>query len=292
MAVDTFIPEVWAAELLTVLDKSHVFGQVGVINRDYEGEISQFGDTVHIGSLTNPVIAPYTKNVTVISPQTLVTTDQTLLIDQSQYFAFEVDDIDARQVRDNGELMSRAAQQAAYGLSDLGDTFIAGLMATGAGNVLAAQDVNADTPGSAYRVLIRLKLALDKANVPQDGRWVVVSPDFYAVLLSDSRFVDASQFGSNAPITNGQVGRALGFDVMVSNNLPAGTAGTPPEVSNFVIAGHGIATTYAEQINNVEAYRPESAFSDALKGLHLYGAKVVRPEALAVCDVDVTVAAV
>jgi hypothetical protein len=84
------------------------------------------------------------------------------------------------------------------------------------------------------------------------------------------------------------VGQILGFSVTVSLNLPTGTAGTNPEVSNFVIAGHPMACTYAEQINSVEAYRPQASFGDAIKGLHLYGAKVVRPEALAVIDADVT----
>src|SRR5574337_463011 len=113
MAVDSFIPEVWNASLLTTLSKKYVFGQGGIINRDYEGDISQYGDTVHIGSLTDPTVATYTKNVTVIDPATLATTDQTLLIDQSKYFAFEVDDVDARQVRNNGDLMGKAAMRTA-----------------------------------------------------------------------------------------------------------------------------------------------------------------------------------
>jgi hypothetical protein len=75
----------------------------------------------------------------------------------------------------------------------------------------------------------------------------------------------------------------------VSTNLPTGTAGTLPEVSSYIIAGHRMATTFADQISKTEAYRPPDSFSDAVKGLHLYGAKVVRPEALAVIDVDVTV---
>jgi N4-gp56 family major capsid protein len=290
MAVDLFIPKVWAAELLTALDKTLVAGQTGVTNRNYEGEIANFGDTVHIGSLSNPTIADYVKNVTAINPQTLTTTDQTLVINQAKYFAFEVDDVDARQVRDGGVLMTRAAQQAAYGLAEATDTFLLSAMATGATNVVPAADVTSATPGGAYSIVLKLKLALDKQNVTQDGRFLLVSPDFYAVLLSDPRFVDAAQYGSNAPVQNGEVGRVLGFSVIVSNNLPGGTAGTPPEVSNFVIAGHSMATTFAEQISKVEAYRPESAFSDAVKGLHLYGAKVVRGEALAVCDVDVTIA--
>lgn len=286
MAVDTFIPEVWAAELLVALKKRYVFGQPDVINRDYEGDIAQYGDTVHIGTLTAPTISTYTKNVTVINPQTLTTTDQTLLIDQSKYFAFEVDDVDARQVRDSGQLLDKAAMESADGLRDVADQFVATLMTTNAGNVLTAGD--AATGDAAYKIVLALKVKLDKAKVPTDDRYIIVSPEFHALILQDSRFIDSSSYGSNTPILNGEVGRILGFRVMVSLNLPAGTAGTAPEVSNYVVAGHRIATTFADQINKTEAYRPESAFADAIKGLHLYGARVVRPEALAVMDVDVT----
>lgn len=287
MAVDTFIPEVWAATLLTTLEENYVLAAPGAINRDYEGEISQFGDTVHIGSLADPTVSNYVKNVTVIDPQTLSTTDQTLLIDQSKYFAFEVDDVDARQVRNGGALLTVAAQRAAIKLQELADTYVGTLMTAGAGTILAAADVA--TANAAYATLIRLKVALDRANVPQQGRFVAVSPEFYALLLHDARFTDASASGSTAALTNGFVGRAAGFDIRVSTNLPAGTAGTLPEVSSFIIAGHSMATTFAEQISKTEAYRPQNSFSDAVKGLHLYGAKVVRPEALAVIDVDVTV---
>jgi len=287
MAVDTFIPEVWAATLLTTLEENYVLAAPGSVNRDYEGEISAYGDTVHIGSLADPTVSNYVKNVTVIDPQTLTTTDQTLLIDQSKYFAFEVDDVDARQVRNGGSLLTTAATRAAIKLQELADTYIGTLMTASAGTILTPLDVT--TANGAYATLIRLKVALDRANVPQQGRWVAVSPEFYALLLHDTRFTDASASGSTAALANGFVGRAAGFDIRVSTNLPAGTAGTPPEVSSFIIAGHSMATTFAEQINKTEAYRPDNSFSDAIKGLHLYGAKVVRPEALAVVDVDVTV---
>lgn len=286
MAVDTFIPEVWAAQLLVALEERHVFMQDGLTNRDYEGDISAYGDTVNIGTLSDPTVATYTKNVTAINPATLATTNQQLLIDQSKYFAFEVDDVDARQVRNSGDLMNKAAMRAAIGLRDTADSFVATLMSTG-GTALAAQDVA--TADAAFLLLRRLRMTLNKANVPTDGRWVTISPEFEALILGDARFIDASRYGSTAPILNGEIGRAIGFRVLTSNNLPEGTAGTPPEVSNFVIAGHPMAVTVAEQIVKTEAYRPESAFSDAVKGLHLYGAKVVRPEALVVCDVDVTV---
>ncbi|ADE43451.1 major head protein [Streptomyces phage phiSASD1] len=286
MAVDTFIPEVWSADLMVALRGAQVFGQLGVINRDYEGDVSQAGDTVHIGSLSRPTISTYTKNSTSIDPQTLTTTDQTLLIDQSKYFAFEVDDVDKRQARDGGRLLNQAADEAAFGVADVVDLFLAGLITTSAGNVLTAGD--ATTPDAAYKIILALKLKLDKAKVPTAGRFVIVSPEFYALILQDQRFTDVARYGDSNAIRNGEVGKVLGFDVMVSMNLPQGTAGTAGEVSNFVVAGHGMATTYAEQINNVEAYRPQNSFSDAIKGLHLYGAKVVRPEALAVMDVDVT----
>lgn len=289
MAVDTFIPEVWSAELLTTLDENYVLAAPDASNRDYEGDIANAGDTVHIGSLTDPTVSSYTKNVTVIDPQTLTTTDQSLVIDQSKYFAFEVDDVDKRQAQNGGRLLTVAAQRAAVKLQELADTYLGTLMTANAGTVLTAADVA--TPAAAFSVLIQLKVALDRANVPQAGRWIAVSPEFYGLLLADPRFTDASAYGQGGVVANGIVGRALGFTVKVSTNLPTGTAGTAPEVSSFIIAGHRMATTFAEQINKTEAYRPDNSFSDAVKGLHLYGAKVVRPEALAVIDVDVTVPA-
>ena len=114
MAVDTFIPEVWAAELLVALKAEHVFGQGNLINRDYEGEISDFGDTVHINSLSAPTVQNYVKNTTNIAPQDLTTADQLLVIDQSKYFAFQVDDVDQRQARNGGQLLTKGASEAAY----------------------------------------------------------------------------------------------------------------------------------------------------------------------------------
>ena len=287
MAVDTFIPKVWAAELIVALEEHHVFAQDGLVNHDYEGEISDVGDTVHIGSLGAPTVSTYVKNTTVISPQTLATTDQTLVIDQAKYFAFEVDDVDARQTGEGGQLLTTAAYLAAVALRDQLDTLIATTMSTTAGTILSAQDVL--TADAAFLLLRRMRMTLNKANVPTDGRWTVISPEFEALILGDARFINASQYGSNTPIMNGEIGRALGFRILTSQNLPAGTAGTGVEVSNFAIAGHPMAFTVAEQINKVEAFRPPDSFSDAIKGLYLYGVKTVRPEALVAVDADITV---
>jgi N4-gp56 family major capsid protein len=284
-AVDAFIPEVWNASLLTRLEQDLVLAAPGAINRDYEGDIAQKGDTVHIGTLTDPTVSDYVKNVTVIDPQTLATTDQTLVIDQSKYFAFEVDDVDARQAA--GDLLTKAAQRSAVKLQETADTYVGTIMTANAGKILTPAAIT--TSDQAFSILIRLKVALDRANVPQQGRWVAVSPEFYGLLLLDPRFNDAARSGSTDALRNGIVGSALGFTVKVSTNLPVGTAATAPAVSSFIIAGHPMATTFADQIAKTEAFRPQSSFSDAVKGLHLYGAKVVRPEALAVQDVDVTI---
>lgn len=290
MAVTSFIPEVWAAALLTTLEEHHVFAQDGVTNRDYEGEIRAYGDTVQIGYLSDPTIAPYTRNSTDLSsPEVLTTTHATLVIDQAQKFNFMLDDLDARQVRDDGALVDKAAQRAAIGLRDVMDTYLAYTMVnnTHASNVLDPVDV--DSPDEAFQLLRRLRMTLNKRNVPSDGRFVIVAPEFELLLLGDNRFLDASAYGSNAPIMNGEIGRAVGFRVLVSNNIPAGYPASAGETSNWVIAGHPIATTVAEQITSVEAFRSQKHFADVVRGLHLYGAKVVRPEALAICDVDVTI---
>ncbi|MDA8438237.1 MAG: hypothetical protein M0Z51_05150 [Propionibacterium sp.] len=288
MAVDTFIPEVWSAQLQVALAQYLVTGQPGVINRDYEGEIANQGDTVHIGAIGRPTVSTYTKNTTVLAPEVLATTDQSLLIDQAKSFDFKLDDVDKAQTRAGGQLLNRAAEEAAKSVAEVIDSYLLTLMSAGAGKILTPQAVG--TADAAFLLLRQLNMWMNKVSAPRSGRWAVVSPEFEALVLGDPRFIDASKYGSSTPILNGEIGRAVGFNVMVSNQLPVGTAATNPAVSNFVIAGHGMATTFASQISKVEAFRPEASFSDAIKGLSLYGAKVVRPEGLVVCDVDVTVA--
>lgn len=277
MAIDNFIPEVWSARLLMNLRKFLVYGQAGVVNRDYEGEINQAGDTVRINSIGPVTVGTYTKNNNIGDPETLTDAQQTLLIDQAKYFNFQVDDIDRAQQKP--QVMDAAMQEAGYGLRDVADQFIAGLYTgVAAGNTIG-DDVTPIVPTKtdAYEYLVDLATILTDAKVPQDGRWVVVPPWFYGLLLKDDRFVDASKSGSTDALRNGQVGRAAGFDVLQSHNVP-NTAGTKYKI----IAGHPMAISYAEQINKVEAYRPEKRFADAVKGLHLYGAKLVRPAGIAV----------
>jgi hypothetical protein len=282
VAITQFIPEVWAAQLLSSLKKSLVYAGPSVVNRDYEGDITGQGDTVRIVSISRPTVASYTKDSTTITPETLTDAQRSLLIDQAKYFAFEVDDIDMRQARNGGALLAEAADEAAYALADTAGQYVASLYTgASAGNQIGT--VSVTTAALAYTQLRRLKVKLDEANVPQSGRWVVVPPWYHGLLLEDDKFVRVDASGTSEGLRNGVVGRALGFDVLVSNNAPLVTGD-----DYAVMAGYPGAISFAEQINKVEAYRPESAFSDAVKGLHLYGAKLVRPTGIATVLASIT----
>ena len=278
MAIANFVPEVWAAELLVALEKSLVYAAPGVVNRDYEGEISRFGDTVHITGLADPTIGTYTSHQD-ITIEDVDDTTQALLINQAKYFAFEVDDIERRQARNGGAVLSEQARKAAYKLRDTADQFVASLMGAA---TTPGSEVTINQASQAYDLLVDLSVDLDEANVPSEGRWVIVTPAFYGWLLKDSRFVGAGDAAAASTRANGVVGTAAGFTVHKSNNAPDG-----PGAGNgkLIIAGYPGAVTYAEQIASTEAFRMEKRFADGVKGLHLYGAKVVRPTALASRDV-------
>lgn len=284
MSLATFTPEVWTQELLSALEKSTVIAAPGVVNRDYEGDIAQAGDTVHINSIGDPSIATYTPGSTSITPETLTSAQQSLVVDQAKYFAFLVDDIDKRQ--NKGNVMSEAMRRAAYKLRDAADIYVEALLRAGVAtaNALGTIAVATASPTAAYdSVLIPLKVALDEANVPTEGRYALIPPWVHGRLLRDDRFIRADASGKPAASANGMVGEAAGFSLRVSNNLPLITGD-----DYSVIAGVPDACSYAEQINQTEAYRPESSFSDAVKGLHVYGAKVTRPDCIATATVSKT----
>ena len=271
MAVTGFIPKLWSARLLNALDKSHVFANV--VNRDYEGEIKKMGDTVHINTIGAVTIGTYTQNTDFTSgPETLATTDQTLTIDQAKYFNFQVDDIDAAQAA--GDIMDKAMTRAAYGLADASDKYIAGILAGAAdtSNTVSASAV-ALTSSNVYENVVKMRTILDKANVPTAGRWLVIPPEMYALILLDDRFVKTGGEMAEGILRTGLVAQAAGFDIYLSNNCVS--VNSHSKDTYTIVGGVDSAATYAEQIVSTEAYRPEKRFADAVKGLHVYGAKVV-----------------
>lgn len=285
MAITKFVPEIWSAALLKALRDQLTYAQAGVINRNYEGEIARAGDTVHITSFADPAVRDYTKNGT-ITWDLLTDTQQTLVVDQADYFAFKVDDIDKRQAL--GGFVEEATTGASYNLAAEADDFVGGLMVAGAGNDLGS--VALTTPGEAYELLVSMRTSLKRSNTPDDGRFVIVPPELYALLLQDDRFVRADASGTTAALRNGQAGSAAGFTVIESNRVPEVSIETGSDVAYSVVAGHSMATTFAEQIANTEALRLENTFGDGVRGLHLYGGKVVRPDNLVKAEVDIDLA--
>lgn len=282
MAITESQVTVWAAELQSSLKKTLVFAGPNAVNRNYQGEIRSAGDSVRILSISRPTIATYTKDSTTITPETLTDAERTLIVDQTKYFAFELDDIDYAGTMNGDRLMSEAASESAYGLADTADQYVAGLYSgAAAGNQISTTAVT--TSALAVTALINLNVKLDQANAPRQGRYVIIPPWFHGLLLGSDLFARVDASGNSEALRNGLVGRAFGFDVYVSNNV-TNTTGDDYRVC----AGYPGAITYAEKINKVEAYRPESAFSDAMKGLHHYGAKLVRPEGVATLIASIT----
>lgn len=276
MAMNNFIPEIWTAAALGALREELVFAQPGIINREYEGEIKQFGDTVHITSVNDPQVRDYAGTITW---DDLTDLERALLIDQKKYFAFTVDDIDKAQAK--ADFVDEATKGASHNLALAADTFVATTMAAGvdASNQVGATTIA--TPDEAYKLLVKMRRILKRSYVPADQRWITVPPEMYSLLLEDKRFTDASKSGTTDTLRNGQVGRAAGFDVIEANTVPE-TGGV-----FTVIGGHPMATTYADQILKTESVKLENRFGDGIRGLHVYGAKVIRPKALVTAEVTV-----
>jgi len=282
VSLNNFIPAVWAANILANLHKTLIFAQAGLVNRDYEGDIRAYGDRVNINSIGTVTLFDYTKGTDMPAPETLTDSQRQLIITEAKGFNFVIDDIDKAQ--QNPKLMTAATKEAAYALGDEADQFVAGLYvdaATNIGSTVAPETIT--TADDCYNILTELAVSLDEENIPRQNRQVVVPPWFLGQLAQDLRFVGAG-VPDQSTLRNGFEGRAAGFDVAMSNNVPTavdGTAGTSYKIQ----ASTPEARSYAEQIVETEAYRPERRFGDALKGLHVYGGKVVRPEALAVAHV-------
>jgi len=279
MAIDNFIPQIWANRILENLNAAHVFADR--LNRDYEGDIKAAGDSVRINSIGRVTISDYVKNGAITAPETLQGSDMVLEITQAKYFNFEIDDIDKWQQKP--KLMDAATRETAWSMADAVDTYLASILQAGstnnvtgaAGAVLTIGTAALET--NAYVALVNAGVALTEQNVPTRGRWAVIPPWMEGMLLKDDRFVSYGTVANRDDLKNGNIGRAAGFDIYVSNNLSS-LAGAG--VNYYIQTGVNESATYAEQIDDTEAFRPEGSFSDALKGLHLYGAKVTRPYGL------------
>jgi hypothetical protein len=274
LTVNNFIPTIWSGQVFTDFQKETILG--GFCNRNYEGEISGQGDTVKINSVGPVTVRTYTKNSTGnLTVEQLADSQSTLVIDQADYFAFSVDNIDTAQAK--GDVMGAGVTNAAQAMAEKADTFVANLY-TQAGASTYATVTLASSDHGVLDLFGRAGQLLSEMNCPKAGRRAYISPYVEAQLVKQNVLMT---LGANAELFgNGYLGRYLGFDIFGSNNLATGSTHTAAQPVHECLFGTVEAITFADQIVKTVAYQPEGAFSDAVKGLHVYGAKVIKPKAL------------
>jgi len=289
-----FLPSVYSKKVLNFFRKASVVE--AITNTDYAGEISSFGDSVKI--IKEPVISvsDYTRNSDTTETR-LTDAEISLVVDSAKAFKFIVDDIETNMSHVNFKEV--ASSSAAYALKDSYDAAViavmfAGLSSSSPDHVLGADnatdlgagvydgtgniDLGVSGETDPLDLMARMARLLDEQNVPEEGRWFVGSPDFYEVLgQSASKLLSVDYNAGQGSIRNGLVssGKLRGFDMYKSNNI-ASTS----NAAGKCLAGHISSTATANTILSTEVLRDPTSFGDIVRGLHVYGAKVLRSEAL------------
>jgi hypothetical protein len=289
-----FLPSVYSKKVLNFFRKASVVE--AITNTDYAGEISAYGDSVKI--IKEPVITVYDYTRGSDTTQTKLTDQEvTLVVDSAKAFKFIVDDIETNMSHVNFKEV--ATSSAAYALRDSFDAAVlvsmfAGVSSSSPDHVLGADsatklgagvydgagsiDLGVSAETDPLDVLARMARLLDDQNIPEEGRWFVAAPDFYEQLSqSSSKLLSVDYNAGQGSIRNGLVssGKLRGFSMYKSNNIAA--------VSNATgkcLGGHISSTATAQTIISTEVLRDPSSFGDIVRGLHVYGAKVLRNEAL------------
>jgi hypothetical protein len=251
-------------------------------NRDYEGDIQGVGSTVHVRTLGSVTMGSWTTNGT-ISYQDLAPTAETLVISDAQYFAVKVDDVDAAQ--NDIAALAKYARRAAVAVNNKVDAKIQGVYAsaltankiTGASSAAITLDSSSTALTGIYPVMVEAGVRLDVQNAPTEGRFFIVDPATYALLLNDTtHFIRSTELGDRmvqqGTIADGGrpgfVGQCAGFSIYKSNAVPSASG------AKYLLYGVEGAISYAAQIKSVEMIRLETTFATALRGLLLHGAGV------------------
>ena len=266
-----FIPEVFSKLLQAKFYKKSILPEIS--NTDYEGEISGQGDKVVIRTVPAVTINNYAGTITT---QELTTAKVEMLIDKAKYYSFKVDDVLAAQADIN--LLEGASTDAAEGMRIAVETDVL------AGAVTGATTIGSQTTITAANILtniLTMSKQLDELNIPEEGRFIVLSPEFIS-LLKQSELRQAYLTGDGtSPLRNGLVGMVDRFRVFQSNMVYTAASGADSGYTH-VLAGHPKALSFASQFTNTETVRMESTFGDQVRGLKVYGSKVVTPDALVV----------
>ncbi len=272
MALINFISTVWSETLLSQMDKKYV--AVANCNREFEGDIKGRGDRVKICGVGDIDVFDYTRNADFeTSIQQLSDSVKTLIIDQAKAFNFQIDDIDRAQ--SNPKLMDAAVRNAAAALANAADQHVFSLCIKAGSSISETA-----TKDNILDLIIDARTKLLESNVCDPGDIVIeVSPAIGALILKNKINVSST----DTALETGCIGTVAGCKVFISNNIV---------VSGNVhkcLARSKRAIAFAEQLSEMDAYRPEKRFADAVKGLHLYGAEVIYPSEMV--RLDLTVAA-
>jgi hypothetical protein len=262
MAIDQFIPEVWAAGVT----QSFIANQVVIptLNNAFTGDVTA-GNKVHIINATTPTIADYSATRT-ITAEALADTEVLLDIDQEKAFSVNVDDVDRVQASSE---FAPWVDSAGRALAEDAEDYLLGLMVTGASNANTA-NVEVDTADEAKTAVRAIRKAMANNKVPAAGRYLVVNPDFADLLIQG--LDDVSVAGTDSELRNGVIGRLYGFTVVESPLLS--TTGTPAAVGY-----HEAMVAFVNQIQSLESLRNPTKFADIVRGLNVYGGKVLKNEA-------------
>ena len=285
-----FVPTIYSQKVLKFFRRASVVEDI--TNTDYTGEIENYGDTVNIINEPTVTVSSYYRG-SVVNAQTLTDAQTTLTVDQAFAFSFKVDDIEERHSHLNWE--SIATSSGAYALKKKYDYNVLNAMISGASTdsglgTSGSGIAGVDTGDEASDLISKAGRLLDQNDVPQEYRWYVGSPILYEVLsksaskLMDQSIVDSSK---ESPLRNGKViaGPIRGFTMYKTNVFDTGTAGTDevnPSGSNeyYSLAGHMSSTATASHIAKTEVVRDTDSFADIVRGLHVFGRKVLRSGAV------------
>lgn len=265
MAITNFRPTIWHASLLENLHQSTFV--IPTLNSDYEGDITNGGETVKITGFTQPTIGTYAGSIT---RQALTDSTQSMLIDQKRYYAYLVDDVDRVQAAGSFDPVQR---DAGMGLADAAEDYVLAQMLA---NGTSAGTTAVTTYALADAAVKSIRTALVKAKVPSGNRYLAVNPEAAGFLMDNGGFLfKANENGSDSVIRNGLIGTYRGFTVIETPSASLANTSKPCFVGYW-----GRAVGYADQLVQTRANPALDAFGDQIDGLHVYGAKVLRATAV------------
>ena len=271
-AYSAFIPQIWSQKLNNMLEKECVMLQC--VNRNWEGEIKNQGDTVKIITPADVTISTLGSDSITYSELNPTSTD--LVIDQKKFFAFKINDVAAVQA--NTDIMEAHLKNARKAIEEVQDAYLLSQHANvDENNIVGSEESPIELNKSTiYSNFVQLALCLKNSDAVTTGvrPWVVINPTIESYLLQSTEFIGAHNVADET-LREGAIGRIAGMDVLVSTNL------TAVDDLYYVLAGTNDAITFASQLSKIESLRDKDSFSDLVRGLYLYGAKTVQPKALA-----------